>query len=137
MRDCISDMTRTVVIGEAADWQREIYSVVLAAQKAALDMIGAGKKCSECDRAAREVIEKSGYGKNFGHSTGHSVGIEIHELPALSPKSPDILSPGNCVTVEPGIYIEGMGGVRIEDLVQITSENMVNLKNYKKDLLII
>ncbi|MDY3929634.1 MAG: aminopeptidase P family protein [Clostridia bacterium] len=132
-----SDMTRTVIVGQADERQKEIYDIVLKAQLAALEVLKAGVKCSDADMAARKVITDSGYGKNFGHSTGHSVGIEIHELPVLSAKSTDILETGNVVTVEPGIYIEGFGGVRIEDLVQITSEKAVNLTKSEKKLLII
>ncbi len=132
-----SDMTRTVVIGKADEKQKEIYDIVLRAQLAVIDILKAGIKCSDADMAARKIITECGYGKNFGHSTGHSVGIEIHELPVLSPKSGDVLEAGNVVSVEPGIYIEDFGGVRIEDLVQITSEKQVNLTKSEKNLLII
>lgn len=132
-----SDMTRTVVIGAPSQRQKEIYDIVLKAQKTAIEYLKEGRKCSDCDKVARDIIKNAGFGDNFGHSTGHSVGIEIHESPNLSPKSEDILVCGNIVTVEPGIYIEGFGGVRIEDLVQITSENVVNLTKSEKDLLII
>lgn len=132
-----SDMTRTVVIGEADDTQKEIYEIVLKAQKAALSVLKSGLPCAEGDRAARKVIEDAGYAKNFGHSTGHSVGIEIHENPNLSPKSEDILACNNVVTVEPGIYIENFGGVRIEDLVQITDGGIINLTASEKELLIL
>lgn len=132
-----SDMTRTVVMGTPDNRQKEIYDIVLKAQTETLKGLAAGKKCSDCDLIARNIIKDAGYGDNFGHGTGHSVGIEIHESPSLSPKSQDILVPGNIITVEPGIYIENFGGVRIEDLVQITSENVVNLTKSEKDLLII
>ena len=132
-----SDMTRTVVMGTPDSRQKEIYDIVLKAQTETLKGLAAGKKCSDCDLIARNIIKDAGYGDNFGHGTGHSVGIEIHESPSLSPKSQDILTPGNIITVEPGIYIENFGGVRIEDLVQITSENVVNLTKSEKDLLII
>jgi Xaa-Pro aminopeptidase len=132
-----SDMTRTVVMGTPDSRQKEIYDIVLKAQTETIKGLSAGKKCSDCDAIARNIIKDAGYGDNFGHGTGHSVGIEIHESPSLSPKSPDILTPGNIITVEPGIYIENFGGVRIEDLVQITSENVVNLTKSEKDLLII
>lgn len=132
-----SDMTRTVVIGNASERQKEIYNVVLAAQKNALSVLKAGLDCSKGDHAAREVIENAGYGKYFGHSTGHSVGVEIHEKPNLSPKSTDVLVTGNIVTVEPGIYIEDFGGVRIEDLVQITDDGIVNMTSSEKELIII
>jgi len=132
-----SDMTRTVVVGESSEKQREVYNIVLDAQKAALQILKEGVLCSDGDKAARDVIDAAGYGKEFGHSTGHSVGIEIHETPNLSAKSEDILKSGNVVTVEPGIYIDGFGGVRIEDLVQITPNGIVNLTKSEKDLLII
>lgn len=132
-----SDMTRTVVVGSASEKQKEIYSIVLDAQKAALEVLREGLRCSDGDKAARDVIAACGYADNFGHSTGHSVGIEIHETPNLSAKSEDVLKVGNVVSVEPGIYIEGFGGVRIEDLVQITTNGIVNLTNSEKDLLII
>ena len=132
-----SDMTRTVVVGEATQRQKEIYQIVLDAQKAALDSLKAGISGKEADKLARDIIDKAGYKDNFGHGTGHSVGVEIHELPSLSPKSEDVLEAGNVVSVEPGIYIENFGGVRIEDLVQIDTENALNLTKSQKDLLII
>ena len=132
-----SDMTRTVVVGEVTQRQKEIYQIVLDAQKAVLDSLRAGILGKDADKLARDIIDKAGYKDNFGHGTGHSVGVEIHELPSLSPKSEDILEAGNVVSVEPGIYIEGFGGVRIEDLVQIGTENALNLTKSQKDLLII
>ena len=132
-----SDMTRTVVIGEVSEKQKEIYEIVLKAQKACLETIKAGMKCADADKVCRDIIAECGYGNNFGHGTGHSVGVEIHELPSLSPRSEDVLEIGNVVTVEPGIYIDGFGGVRIEDLVQIGAQNAVNLTKSQKDLLII
>lgn len=131
-----SDMTRTIVIGKCSDRQREVYETVLAAQKAAIEAITPGKKCADIDKAARDIITAAGYGKNFGHSLGHSVGIEIHERPAFAPKSDETVEIGNVITVEPGIYIEGWGGVRIEDVVAI-GENVHNLTQSCKDLTII
>ena len=132
-----SDMTRTVVVGQASQRQKEIYEIVQRAQKAALDIIKAGVLCRDADKAARDIIDSYGFKDNFGHGTGHSIGVEIHELPSLSPRSEDVLEVGNVVSVEPGIYIEGFGGVRIEDLVQIDAENALNLTKSEKDLLII
>lgn len=132
-----SDMTRTVAIGSVSGRQKEIYNIVLAAQKAAIAEISAGKKCSDIDAAARKIIEDAGCGKYFGHALGHSVGIEIHETPCFSPKSKDICEPGNVITVEPGIYIENFGGVRIEDVVAISPKNTANLTKSEKDLIII
>ncbi|MBR4721333.1 MAG: aminopeptidase P family protein [Clostridia bacterium] len=131
-----SDMTRTFVVSKATDRQREIYETVLNAQLTAISAIEVGKSCAEIDKAARDIIEKAGYGKNFGHSLGHSVGIEIHESPDFSPKSADKLESGNVITVEPGIYIDGFGGVRIEDVVVI-GEKTQNLTNFTKELMII
>lgn len=132
-----SDMTRTVAVGTASDRQREIYNTVLAAQNAAIEKIAPGVKCCDIDRTARRVIEEAGFGDYFGHSLGHSVGLEIHEMPCFSPKSVDITEPGNVITVEPGIYIEGFGGVRIEDVVAISPKNSSNLTKSEKDLIII
>lgn len=115
-----SDTTRTY---SPVKWDKksmEIYRVVLEAQRAALAVIGPGVKGSAVDAAAREVIERAGHGKHFGHGTGHGVGLEVHELPVLSPRSGDTLQPGMVVTVEPGIYLEKFGGVRIEDMVLVT-----------------
>lgn len=131
-----SDMTRTVGIGSVSEKQKEIYKIVKEAQTAALERIRPGVECREVDRAARSVIEKAGYGACFGHSLGHGVGLEIHEKPVLSPKSEGVLKPGMAVTVEPGIYLEGEFGVRIEDLVVVNDVNFDNLcKNTPKELL--
>ncbi len=131
-----SDMTRTVLIGKCSERQREVYEIVLAAQKAAIATIEPGKKCSEIDGVARKIIADSGYGSNFGHSLGHSVGIEIHERPVFAPKTDEIIEVGNVITVEPGIYIEGWGGVRIEDVIAV-GESACNLTKSCKDLTII
>ena len=131
-----SDMTRTVLMGTCSDTQKEIYEVVLSAQLAAIDAIEKGKRCADIDKAARDIIDDAGYGANFGHSLGHSVGIEIHESPNFSAKSEDIIEVGNVITVEPGIYIDGFGGVRIEDVVAI-GEKVENLTKSCKKLTII
>ncbi len=117
-----SDMTRTVAVGTPDSRMKEIYDVVQMAQSAAIAGIRSGIKCSDADKIARDIIKDAGYGENFGHSLGHSVGIEIHESPNLSPKSKDTLAQGNVVTVEPGIYVENLGGVRIEDVVVVTED---------------
>ena len=130
-----SDMTRTVVLGKAQEWQKEIYDVVLKAQQDALKAITAGKKCSDIDKIARDIITDAGYGENFGHGLGHSVGIEIHEMPSLSPKCNEIITDGHVLTVEPGIYIEGRGGVRIEDLIVVENSKPKNLTSSRKELI--
>lgn len=122
-----SDMTRTVALGDVSDEQLEVYNTVLEAKSRVLAILKAGVKCSDADRAAREYITEKGYGDCFRHSTGHGVGLEIHEKPNLSPKSEQILQVGNIVTVEPGIYIPGKFGVRIEDLAVITENSCENL----------
>ena len=131
-----SDMTRTFVMSKASDRQKEIYETVLNAQLTAISAIEVGKSCAEIDKISREIIKDAGYGENFGHSLGHSVGIEIHESPNFSPRSTDTLESGNVITVEPGIYIDGFGGVRIEDVVAI-GEKTQNLTNFTKELTII
>ncbi len=130
-----SDMTRTVVAGKATEEFKEIYSVVKEAQEAGLSAIKPGVLGRDADAAARRVIEEGGYGKYFGHALGHGVGILIHELPILSPKSEIILSPGMVVSCEPGIYIYGRTGVRIEDLVVVTEEGCRNLTPLTKELI--
>lgn len=133
-----SDMTRTVVIGKASADERKIYNTVLSAQTAALDKICEGMSCREADSVAREVIRAAGFGKNFGHSLGHGVGMYIHEFPNLSPRAPEniLLRRGNVVTVEPGIYIEGTHGCRIEDMIAINLDGSVrNFTQSSKELL--
>lgn len=120
-----SDMTRTIVIGKADEEIKKVYNTVLTAQKSALNEIVGGMPCKTADSLARSVIENAGYGKAFGHSLGHGVGIFIHERPNLSPRSnpTSLLTAGNVVTVEPGIYLEGKFGCRIEDMILIRSDN--------------
>ncbi len=130
-----SDMTRTVVVGKANEKQKEIYDVVLSAQKAAIDKVTSGIPCNEIDAVARDIITDAGYGDNFGHGLGHSVGIEIHESPNFSPRCNDIICDGNVITVEPGIYIDGFGGVRIEDLIAVKDGKAVNLTSSPKELI--
>lgn len=130
-----SDMTRTVVIGHASDRQRAIYQTVLDAQQAALEGIRPGMTGMEVDALARDVIKERGYGDNFGHSLGHSVGLEIHESPCFSEKDKTVIEPGMVITVEPGIYIEGFGGVRIEDVIVVTEQGCKNITHSEKNLI--
>lgn len=130
-----SDMTRTVIVGKADETQKEIYETVLKAQNSAIDAIKSSVRCSDVDKAARDVIENSGYGKYFCHSTGHGVGLEIHENPAISPKSDKILLSGNVITIEPGIYLPGKFGVRIEDFGVVTQNGFINFTKADKHLI--
>ncbi len=132
-----SDMTRTVAVGFATDEMKNVYDTVLKAQLNCLDNIKAGITCKDGDELARSVIKNAGYGQYFTHSTGHGVGVEIHEYPNLSPASPSILQVGNIVTIEPGIYIPEKFGVRIEDMAYITADGCRNLTNAPKDLIIL
>lgn len=132
-----SDMTRTVCLGEPTEKMREVYNTVLEAQKKGLEALHDGISGVDADKAAREVIENAGYGKNFGHGLGHGVGVEIHEAPRLSPKAPHTLKSGHVVTVEPGIYLPGEFGVRIEDMAIITDDGCINLTSCPKELIIL
>ena len=132
-----SDMTRTVAVGHVTYEMRRVYETVLQAQRAALDVLRPGLACAEADRAAREPIEKAGYGAYFNHSTGHGVGLEIHERPNLSSRSEAVLAEGQIVTVEPGVYVPGKFGVRIEDMVSITADGCENLTGAPKELLVL
>lgn len=131
-----SDLTRTVCIGQPAEKLREIYRIVLAAQQAAEAGIQPGLIGKEADAIARQVIADAGYGEAFGHGLGHGVGLEIHERPGAGPRSEDRLEPGMLVTVEPGIYLPGWGGIRIEDLVVITETGIEILSAASKELVV-
>ncbi|MDR3685741.1 MAG: M24 family metallopeptidase, partial [Coriobacteriia bacterium] len=130
-----ADMTRTVVIGSSSDRHREIYDAVLTANAAGTAAVCPERTGSEIDRAAREVIAQRGFGEYFGHGLGHGVGLEIHELPGLGPRSELRVPLGSVVTVEPGIYVPGFGGVRIEDLVVVDESGARVLTRSTKDLL--
>ncbi len=132
-----SDMTRTVVLGEPADWQREIYQVVAAAQAAGREASMPGAVCSDVDGAARTVIAEAGYGKYFLHGLGHGIGLQIHEAPSVGSVSSGIMAPDMVVTVEPGIYLQGRGGVRIEDSGVIRPEGYELLTLTTKELLVL
>jgi Xaa-Pro aminopeptidase len=132
-----SDITRTVAVGEPASELKEIYQIVLEAQKKVISEIKAGMSCVEADKIARDLIKEAGYGDNFGHGLGHGVGLEIHEGPRVSYTSEDNLKPGMVVTDEPGIYISGLGGVRIEDDLLITENGCEVLNAAPKELIIL
>ena len=127
-----ADMTRTVVIGKADEEMKRLYATVLSAQEAALSEIHEGMRCRDADEIARSIIRNAGYGEAFGHSLGHGVGLLVHESPSLSPKAKEdsILKRGNVVTVEPGIYLEGKYGCRIEDMIAIDHDGKI--RNFTK-----
>ena len=132
-----SDMTRTVAVGEVSDKQKEVYGVVLRAQRAAIDFIKPTVVCKEVDRVARDIIAAAGYGECFGHGLGHSVGIEIHENPACNTVCDTVMETGIIMTVEPGIYIENEFGVRIEDMVVVTENGCEDITESEKELIVL
>jgi Xaa-Pro aminopeptidase len=132
-----SDGTRTFATGEPGDEAREVYDLVLTAQLASLAAIRVGASGKEIDAVAREMITEAGHGDQFGHGLGHGVGLEVHEGPRLATTSEDELRAGNAVTVEPGIYVPGRFGVRIEDLVVLTADGYRNLSGTPKELLVV
>lgn len=137
MNGYCSDITRTVVLGQATDRHREIYETVLEAQMLALEAIKPGMSGAEADEVARTFITQRGYGEYFGHGLGHGLGMEIHEEPRLSRNGSVTLAPGMIVTVEPGIYIPRFGGVRIEDDVVVTADGVERLTTSSKQLYVI
>jgi len=132
-----SDMTRTVFIGKPKKELEHIYNIVLEAQLKSLEGAHKGLKGKEIDHIARKIITDAGFGENFGHSLGHGVGLEIHEEPRFSPSSNQVMENGMAVTVEPGIYVTGVGGVRIEDIIIINDQNPVVLTKSPKELIVL
>lgn len=130
-----SDITRTVVVGRASPRQKKVYDVVLRAQRRGIESIRPGRKGRDVDAAARAVIQKAGFGKYFGHGTGHGIGLLVHDFPGMGQTSEDILKAGMVVTVEPGVYIPGWGGVRIEDDVYVGPKSGTVLNKAPKELL--
>jgi Xaa-Pro aminopeptidase len=130
-----SDCTRTFAVGAVSDRLQEIYALCLEAQLAGLAAVAPGVSGRDADAASRVLIEEAGLGEAYGHGMGHGVGIQIHEAPTLRPESTDVLEPGNVVSVEPGIYLLGVGGVRIEDLVAVTGDGAERLTTFTKELI--
>jgi Xaa-Pro aminopeptidase len=131
------DMTRTVAMGEVSDEQKKVYEIVLHAQESALEAVRAGVPCVAVDKVARDIIKDAGYGEYFVHGTGHGVGTLVHEAPTLNSKSEEILAEDMAVTVEPGIYIPGKFGVRIEDLAIVTKFGIISTVKSPKELIIL
>jgi Xaa-Pro aminopeptidase len=132
-----SDMTRTVAFGEPPPVLREVYEIVRRAQQAGVDGVRAGISGHDADQVARQVIAEAGYAEQYRHSLGHGVGLEIHEGPTLRQESQDVLPAGAVVTVEPGVYIEGTGGVRIEDMVEVTEDGCRVIPRTPKELIVL
>lgn len=130
-----SDMTRTVAIGEASKEQRRLYDAVLEANEAGLAAVRSGVPCAEVDLAAREVLERHGLGDVFTHGVGHGVGLDVHEMPTLSRRSQEAARENAIVTIEPGVYVEGVAGVRIEDLLVVEAAGHRRLTNAPKELI--
>lgn len=132
-----SDMTRTVFYKYASNKAKEVFNIVLEANKRAIDMVKAGVRFCDIDAAARNHIDACGYGKNFTHRTGHSIGIEVHDLGDVSSVNTDKVEPGMIFSIEPGIYLPGELGIRIEDLVLVTEDGCEVLNKYDKELIIV
>ncbi|MFW8052451.1 M24 family metallopeptidase [Vagococcus fluvialis] len=133
----VSDMTRTISLGEPSEKLKEIYEIVREAQQKVLDVAKPGMTGIELDAVARDYIASKGYGEAFGHSTGHGIGLEIHEGPNVSKLAEKAFVPGNIITNEPGIYLPGIGGVRIEDDMLVTENGIKTLTHSKKELIIL
>ncbi len=132
-----SDMTRTIALGPVDPWVHEIHALVRAAQQAGIDAVRAGAVAGDVDEAARAVIVEAGHGEHYGHSLGHGVGLEIHEGPMLRATSEAVVPEHAVVTIEPGVYIPGQGGVRIEDMVEVTADGCRPLPRTTRDLLVL
>ena len=133
----ISDTTRTIAVGQPSDKLVEMYNVVLESQLLALEKVGPGMTGAEADAISRDYLKSKGYGEAFGHSLGHGIGLEVHEGPGLNFRSAVVLEPNMAVTIEPGVYLPGIGGVRIEDDILITETGNELLTHSTKELIII
>jgi Xaa-Pro aminopeptidase len=134
LRGYCSDLTRTVFVGKAPKRVRDLYNAVLEAQQAAKAAIRPGVTCGDVDRAARSVLTKRSLARYFTHSTGHGLGLEVHEKPRLGRGDKTVLMEGMVVTVEPGVYLEGLGGIRIEDDVVVTGNGCTDLTSTSREL---
>ena len=133
----VSDITRTFGVGNVSDELKKVYNIVLESQLKSLETIKAGFTGREADKVARDIIDQNGYGENFGHSLGHGIGLEVHEGPGLAKTVDTVLEENMIITIEPGIYVEGLGGVRIEDDALVTKDGLQKLTHSSKELFII
>lgn len=133
----VSDMTRTFALGDPGEKLKEAYEIVRQANEKVIEEVKAGMTGAEVDKVARDYITEQGYGENFGHSTGHGIGLEVHEGPGINSRNKEALVPNNVITNEPGIYLPGLGGIRIEDDLVVTKEGNQNLMKLSKELIII
>jgi Xaa-Pro aminopeptidase len=129
-----SDETKTMILGRPDNRQKKVYDLVRKAQERAIRAARPGVGVRSIDRAAREIISRAGYGQFFGHGTGHGIGLAVHEYPTLSPRGSGVAEPGMIFSVEPGVYLPGWGGVRLEDLVLVTDRGCEVLSYLSKDL---
>ena len=132
-----ADMTRTFIVGEAQAWQRDVHSLVDSAAAAAREAVRPGIALADLDASARRIIETAGYGEFFGHGLGHGTGLDIHEAPMIGPRAEGRLSPETTITVEPGVYLPGRGGVRIEDSLLVTADGHRSLTTSPRDLRVV
>jgi Xaa-Pro aminopeptidase len=132
-----SDTTRTVCVGEPTEEIRTVHEIVRSAQQAGVDAVRTGATCQDIDRAARTVIAEAGYGEQFIHRTGHGIGVTTHEPPYMVEGEEQPLVPGMCFSVEPGIYLAGRFGVRIEDIVTVTEDGGRRLNNTSREMRIV
>lgn len=132
-----SDMTRTIFVGNISDEMKSVYNIVNKAGEIARNIIKENVKCIDVDKSARDFIKKNGYGNNFKHSLGHSLGLFIHEKPVFSPSSKDVLKENMVLSVEPGIYLDGRFGIRIEDIIEVKKDGYINLTKARKDLIVL
>ncbi|MBW6468312.1 MAG: M24 family metallopeptidase, partial [Coriobacteriia bacterium] len=130
-----ADMTRTVVVGRASDEFRRVYDAVLAANRAGASAVRGGVPGIDIDRVARDSLSDAGFGEFFGHGLGHGVGLDVHELPSVGPRGTRPVPAGAVVTVEPGVYLEGRFGVRIEDLIRVEDDGCSTLSSSPRDLI--
>jgi len=135
LRGYCSDMTRTVFVGKASRRVRNLYDAVWEAQAAAKAAVKPGVRAGDVDRAARSALKRHGLARYFTHSTGHGLGLEVHEMPRLGRGEDAVLQEGMVITIEPGVYIEGFGGIRIEDDVAVTAAGAVDMTTAPRDLL--